>query len=68
MVNKSREEGTEYVLKTAKEQNVKFIKMWFTDILGSLKSFAITTGELEDALEGQAFSGPDVHRHRQARW
>ncbi|HEX3000054.1 MAG TPA: hypothetical protein VHR86_07450, partial [Armatimonadota bacterium] len=32
----------EYVIKTAKEQNVRFIRLWFTDILGSLKSVAIT--------------------------
>ncbi|MEE9583276.1 MAG: glutamine synthetase family protein, partial [Dehalococcoidales bacterium] len=61
MTDKSREEGTEYVLKMAKERNVKFIKLWFTDILGSLKSFAITTGELEDALEdGMGFDGSSI--------
>jgi glutamine synthetase len=40
-----------YVLKASKEQNIKFIRMWFTDILGFLKSFAITIDELEVALE-----------------
>ncbi len=61
MTDKSREEGIEYVLKMAKEQNVKFIKLWFTDILGSLKSFAITSGELEDALEdGMGFDGSSI--------
>ncbi|MDQ3794352.1 MAG: glutamine synthetase, partial [Actinomycetota bacterium] len=30
------------VLQQAEEQNVKFIRLWFTDILGTLKSFAIT--------------------------
>ena len=39
-------ETTEYVLATAREADVKFIRLWFTDILGSLKSFAITIGEL----------------------
>ena len=33
-----REEGKEYVLKMAKEHDVKFIRLWFTDILGFLKS------------------------------
>ena len=33
---------TDYVLATAREADVKFIRLWFTDILGSLKSFAIT--------------------------
>jgi glutamine synthetase len=32
---------------------VKFIRLWFTDILGMLKSFAITVEELEGALEEQ---------------
>jgi len=58
---KSREEGKEYVLKMAKEHNVKFIKMWFTDILGILKSFSITTSELEGALEdGMGFDGSSI--------
>ena len=37
----------EYVLKTAKENDVRFVRLWFTDILVFLKSFAITIGELE---------------------
>ncbi|MFH0772595.1 MAG: glutamine synthetase family protein [Candidatus Omnitrophota bacterium] len=51
----------EYVLKMAKEANVKFIKLWFTDILGFLKSFAITVEELEGALdEGMGFDGSSI--------
>jgi len=51
----------EYVLKTAKERNVKFIRMWFTDILGFLKSFAITANELEKAVEeGMGFDGSSI--------
>ena len=38
-------------MKTAHDNDVKFIRLWFTDILGFLKSFAITINELEDALE-----------------
>ena len=61
MVNRSREEGKEYVLKMAKEHDVKFIRLWFTDILGFLKSFAITVEELEDALEdGKGFDGSSI--------
>ena len=41
----------ESVLKMAKENDVKFIRLWFTDILGFLKGFAITIDELEGALE-----------------
>ena len=61
MVSRSREEGKEYVLKMAKEHDVKFIKLWFTDILGMLKSFAITVEELEGALEeGMGFDGSSI--------
>jgi glutamine synthetase len=56
-----REEGKQYVLKKAKEYDVKFIGMWFTDILGMLKSFAITVEELEGALEdGMGFDGSSI--------
>ena len=50
-----------YVLRLAKEHDVRFIRLWFTDILGFLKSFAITIGELEKALEeGMGFDGSSV--------
>jgi glutamine synthetase len=61
MTSRSREEAAEYVLKTAKEHDVKFIRLWFTDILGMLKSFAITVEELEGALqEGMGFDGSSI--------
>ena len=51
----------EQVLKMAKDNNVKFIRLWFTDILGVLKSFAITIDELETALdEGMGFDGSSI--------
>lgn len=51
----------EYILKMAKERNVRFIRLWFTDILGFLKSFAITINELEKALEeGMGFDGSSI--------
>jgi glutamine synthetase len=54
-------EGKEYVLQAAKEQDVKFIRAWFTDILGNLKSVAITVEELETALEeGVGFDGSSI--------
>jgi glutamine synthetase len=57
----SRDEAKEYVLKTAKEHDVKFIRLWFTDILGNLKNFAITSQELETALErGMGFDGSSI--------
>ena len=61
MPAKSWKENKEYVLKTAKEHDVKFIKLWFTDILGMLKSFAITVEELAGALEqGMGFDGSSI--------
>ncbi len=51
----------EFILKSAKENNVRFIRLWFTDILGFLKSFAITIRELELALdEGAGFDGSSI--------
>ncbi len=61
MAKKNREEGKEYVLKMAKENDIKFIRLWFTDILGFLKNFAITVEELEGALEeGMGFDGSSI--------
>jgi glutamine synthetase len=61
MAKRTREEGKDYVLKMAKEHDVKFIRLWFTDILGMLKSFAITVEELETALEeGMGFDGSSI--------
>jgi glutamine synthetase len=58
---KSRAEAADYVLKLAREQDVKFIRLWFADILGFLKSFAITLGELETALkDGVGFDGSSI--------
>ena len=54
----STDESFEYVLQQCRQQDVKFVRLWFTDILGSLKSFAITFEELEGALEeGVGFDG-----------
>jgi len=51
----------EDVLKIVKDEKVKFIRLWFTDILGQLKSFAITYEELEGALEnGMGFDGSSI--------
>ena len=52
------ERQLEYVLRTVEERNVRFVRLWFTDVQGMLKSFAITPAELEDALEaGMEFDG-----------
>jgi glutamine synthetase len=61
MSSKDRAEGNEYVLKMVRERDVKFIRLWFTDILGILKSFAITVEELEGALkQGMGFDGSSI--------
>jgi len=55
------EKDIEYVIKTVKEKDVKFIRLWFTDVLGFLKSFAVTRDELEIALhEGMGFDGSSI--------
>jgi glutamine synthetase len=56
MVNTKRD-----VLKIVKEKNVSFIQFWFTDILGFLKSFAVTPSELEEGMsEGMGFDGSSI--------
>ncbi|MBE3123804.1 MAG: glutamine synthetase [Planctomycetes bacterium] len=52
----------ENVLRQVRDENVRFIRLWFTDLLGNLKSFAITPDELEGALdEGMGFDGSSIH-------
>ncbi|MFH1406512.1 MAG: glutamine synthetase family protein [Candidatus Omnitrophota bacterium] len=49
------------VLKIVRDKRIKFIKIWFVDILGQLKSFAITDRELEGAFsEGMGFDGSSI--------
>src|SRR2546426_2869059 len=51
----------EYVLRTVEERGIRFIRLWFTDVLGFLKSFAITLQELEGAFtEGMGFDGSSI--------
>ncbi|HCI86155.1 MAG TPA: glutamine synthetase [Dehalococcoidia bacterium] len=55
------EEAIKYVLITAREHDVKFIRLWFTDIVGTLKGFAITIDELEGILRnGASFDGASI--------
>ncbi|MFQ5987598.1 MAG: glutamine synthetase family protein [Dehalococcoidia bacterium] len=61
MAGGARVKDKQDVLKATKEKDVKFIRLWFTDILGFLKSFAITVEELEEALEdGMGFDGSSI--------
>ena len=55
-------EAKEYVMEQVRTHNVRFVKLWFTDILGYLKSFSITVEELKGALEeGRGFDGSSIH-------
>ncbi|MCD6599670.1 MAG: glutamine synthetase [Dehalococcoidia bacterium] len=61
MTARDRAEATNHVLKIAKEQDIGFIKLWFTDILGFLKSLTITLKELEGAMQsGSGFDGSSI--------
>ncbi|MDQ2701079.1 MAG: glutamine synthetase, partial [Actinomycetota bacterium] len=52
---------TSEVLKLVDEHNVRFVRLWFTDVLGHLKSFSINSTELERAFEhGIGFDGASL--------
>jgi glutamine synthetase len=54
-------QNTEDVMKIVKDRNISFIQYWFTDVLGVLKSFAITPSELEEGMEeGMGFDGSSI--------
>jgi glutamine synthetase len=51
----------EYVLRTMEERDIHFVRLWFTDVLGILKSVAIAPAELEGAFaEGIGFDGSAI--------
>jgi len=55
------DEMKEFVLKKVHDNKIKFIRFWFTDVQGILKSFTITKEELEGALsEGMGFDGSSI--------
>ncbi|MDQ1708704.1 MAG: glutamine synthetase, partial [Frankiaceae bacterium] len=55
------EKQQEFVLRTIEERDIRFIRLWFTDVLGFLKSVAIAPAELEGAfLEGIGFDGSAI--------
>jgi glutamine synthetase len=55
------ERQNEYVLRTVEERGVRFVRLWFTDVLGFLKSVEITPAELQVALEeGITFDGSTI--------
>ena len=49
------------VFEIVKERDVRFVRLWFTDVLGQLKSFSINAAELDDAFEGgMGFDGSSI--------
>ena len=61
MLSDDRDAGREYVLRSARDNDVKFVRLWFTDILGNLKGFALNVDDLEDAIEwGVGFDGSAI--------
>jgi len=51
----------DYVLRTVEERSIRFVQLWFTDVLGTPKGFNITSAELADALdEGMTFDGSAI--------
>jgi len=58
---KDGEKSRDFVLRTTHDRNVKFVRLWFTDILGMLKSVAIISDELDTVLdEGVTFDGGSI--------
>ncbi|WP_328998514.1 type I glutamate--ammonia ligase [Kribbella sp. NBC_00709] len=51
----------EFVLRALEERDVRFVRLWFTDVLGFLKSVAVAPAELESAFaEGLGFDGSAI--------
>ncbi|MBW3610229.1 MAG: glutamine synthetase family protein [Actinobacteria bacterium] len=55
------ERQQDYVMRTVEERGVRFVQLWFTDVLGTPKAFSITPAELQTALEeGMTFDGSAI--------
>ncbi len=51
----------DFVLRTIEERGVKFVRLWFTDVAGTLKSVALAPAEVENAFaEGIGFDGSAI--------
>src|SRR5574340_1075105 len=58
---KNMDRQEEFVLRTLEERDIRFVRLWFTDVLGFLKSVAVAPAELEGAFaEGIGFDGSAV--------
>ncbi len=57
----SSNKNVDFVLRTVEKRGVRFVRLWFTDVLGSLKSLSISSEDLEEAFEeGVGFDGSAV--------
>jgi glutamine synthetase len=57
----SEVEDRKHVLKRIQDEGVEFLLLWFTDLEGHLKSFAVTPAEIEEALnDGMGFDGSSI--------
>ena len=55
------EKQQEFVLRTIEERGVKFIRLWFTDVVGTLKMVAVAPAEVEGAFaEGLGIDGSSI--------
>jgi glutamine synthetase len=55
------ERQQEFVLRTLEERDIRFVRLWFTDVLGTLKSVSVAPAELEAAFEeGIGFDGSAI--------
>jgi glutamine synthetase len=60
-VSEVLEQQRDYVLRSVEERGVRLIRLWFTDVLGNLKSLAISPAELDNALDdGMTFDGSSI--------
>ena len=59
----SSEKDIDFVLRTVEKRDIRFVRLWFTDVLGNLKSFAISPEELEEV---RALVERHVGSHRDA--
>lgn len=51
----------EFVLRTIEERDVRFVRLWFSDVVGALKSVALAPAEVEGAFaEGLGFDGSSI--------
>ncbi len=60
-MNDEMSKQEEFVLRTLEERSIRFVRLWFTDVLGFLKSVAIAPAELDSAFsEGIGFDGSAI--------